>query len=943
MSISPDDLAQLRSKLSDDQIVQGLSNTDPTDASDIKTLQGKGLNSGQILEGFAQYNAPAEPSPSTGSSLVNGAKNMGQSLAYGVAQEAHMLGATSKALGGSGNWSQAVEDGANKAGGLLGDMSQYKPASSQLGLSPSTWGNIPRAMVEGLPMVGGMAAAAAAAPEALLGSGAGLLGAAAYGTARHLGETAQARAANDGRQNVTGSDVMGAIPGSVAQGAVDAVGNRMLMTNGVMAPNPVTGAGAKAMAQTLMNLGKTTATNAATGAASDAIGQAGSEIGTNAGYNPNINQSLHAGVVGGLTAAGMKGLESVPQTIMNARLSSTDPTVRGQVADDLNSTRFTGDPDNPADHQKLMSNAIAGYKQEVAGAMQDTSATAKEISSQGGATSHIDDALDYAKQLMTNLQQGKLDPEQVQEAQTKLSGQPALLSGIMKLNEIHNISDMANVNGGSGGATPSAWDIIHAYKAYKGLTYLGGASLMGGHPLAAAGLLAAPLALTAAARAKAGIMGDSRLISDYAQRFGSQSQPGSPMGAQPPIQPQQPQPQQAPPQAGPHPLEGEILPPQLPTPRSQLALPRPPIYGQAPEAQYGPHDGVPQGEPYSPQQPPEAPPQAPRQLAPPLRQLPAPDHIYGPEQTTERGMALGTGEQAPGFLMLRNALQKAQSQQQAPEAPQPAAQQEEAPTGNPKVIAKVAKVVAKANETPPVQTFNEQANAIEKQITDAQSIIKDPTSSPEAVSMAKAAVRKAALGAAAQHDASHGGGKGPKKAVAPHAAAAHSGHSGGGQAHANGGEHVTPGMTHIHTSVGEKVQATANIRKNPEAVGQGVVKSRGTRFEIADKAKSLPLSPAGKTHVGEAMEGLKSTAEAKATNNRSYGAAALKQSLSGFNEADRAILQNHFNTATSSHGTRFLDSWTHATPEAKATADVKNAGFAKAKITRKANTAKKNQ
>lgn len=924
MSISPDDLAQLRSKLSDDQIVDGLSATSPEDASDIKTLQGKGLKSSQILEGFSKYSAP-DPAPAQPSGFLQGAKNLAQAVPYGIAQEAHALGATSKALGGSGNWAQAVEDGANKIGGLAGDMANYRAATADMGLDKSLWSNIssiPRAMIEGLPMVGGMAAAAAAAPEV---AGAGLAASAAYGLARNLGTTANERAANNGHEAPTAGDVAGALPGAALRGVVDAAGNRMLMTNGIMSPNAVTGAGAKAMAQTAVNLGKTTATNAATGAASDAIGQAGSEIGTNKGYSPDVGQSLNAGVVGGLTSAGLKGLEAVPQSLANNRLKAADPAVRNAVADDLNSTRFTGSPDDPADHGKLMTNALNGYTQDVSSEMKTAAAAAKEIDLQGGSTSHITDALDYAKNLMTNLKQGKLDADQVDEAKQKLSGQPALLNSILKVNEVHVISELADLKGVNTTTTPSIMDYYKGYKAYKGMTYMAGASLMGGHPVLAGALAATPFAITALAKAKAAMMGDNRIVGNYAQRFGSA--PGA-EGASPPMQ--APEPQQAPPE-GPV-LHGELLPP-------------PPIYGGRPAPQYGSHDGVPQGEAYDQ---PQAAPEAPLQLAAPMRQLPPPGYINGPMQATERGMALGNGEQAPGFLMLRNALQKAQASQPAPreQAPQeapPAPQASPEAPANPKVAAKVAKVIEKAQAAPPPPTFNEQADSIEKTLADAQAVIKDPTSSPEAVAMAKSAARKAALGAAAQHDASHGGSKGVKKAPAAHAPAAHNGKTSSSESEHAGhtGAHVTPDMTHIHTSVGEKVQANVHIQKSAEAIGQGVVKSRGTRFEIADAAKKLPLSAAGKAHVGEAMDSLKSKAEASATNNRAYGKAALAESLKGFSSSDHAMLQHHFDTAASSHGIRFLDSWKHATPEAKTKADVMHAGFAKAKITRKANAAKK--
>lgn len=931
MSLSSDDLSELRSTLSDDQILQGVIKNSPSEASDLGDLQKSGLSSKQILDGYTKYHAENKPRPN--GAPLSTATNFGQAAAYGLASEAHALGETSKALGvGDGSWMKRIEDFSNGAGGMLGDMTQYRPATADMGLDKSLWSNIssiPRAMVEGAPMVAGMglagAGAVAAAPEM---AGAGLLGATGYGLIHHLGNQADERATNNGRAEPTTADVVQALPGAALRSVADAAGNRMLMGNSVLRPSAVTGAGKEAMAQTAMNLAKTGATNVATGAASDAIGQAGSEIGTDKGYHPDVNQSLNAGVVGGLTSLGMKGLEAVPQSIANSRLKVADPAIRQSVADDLNSTRFTGNPDDPADHGKLMTNALNGYTKDVSNDIQDAKAKAKEIEATGGSASHIKDALDYADNLMGNLKTGKLDPSQIAEAKDKLSGQPDLLNNILKVNEVHVISEAANLKGSHNADSPSMMDYYKGYKAYKGMSYMAGAALMGHNPVLGGLLAATPFALTVLSRAKAAMAGDNRIVSGYAQRFGSQPDPQAPMA-------NAPAPQRAPPEVSqPQPegpvLHGEILPP----PTRHLQLPAPPIYGGSPSPQYGPNDGVPQGEPFTPHQAPEAP----RMLPAPMRHLPAPP-IYG--QPPERGFADQAGAEMPSnLLMLRAALQRAQGGEQppqAPEAPQAPQSPLQAPVNTQAVAAlslqkqramqalaakefaarQNAKETVAPSEAPPAASFNDRADEIEKTIKDAQAVIGDPSSAPDAVAMAKSALRKAAGAAAAQHDATKGGSAKAKS---------------GGTKHPSE-THVHPGMTHIHTSVGEKVQANAHIRKSPEAIGQGVEKSRGTRFHIADAAKKLSLSPEGHTKIGEAMDALKSKVEAKATNNRAHGKAALEEALKGFNEHDRSILQHHFDTATSTHNIRFLDSWTHATPEAKAKADVKNAGFAKAKIT----------
>ena len=554
-----DDISKLRAGgMSDDTILTKLKQYDPASASDIQTMQDKGTKPGDIVDKYVAYRAAhpsQQPEDNSGSSwgtwALKNASLMGQGLAYGVGDEASRIGETLKDAGvSSGSTSKDIADVASS---IANSSGPYDPATNHLGLNPSTYGYIPRALVESAPALAGYALGGAVGPEAIGGS---LAGAGIYGLIRHFGRNSDTVAANNGDATPTLGDKLQGLATAIPQAALDAAGSRLVMGNGILKSTPITGAGSTAAAQTLANIAKAGVGNAALGGASNVVNQIGTSAGTSNGPAFDPAQAVQAAKVAGLVSAAQKGVGSIPETYGNAKFSPyADDPVATSVADDLKSTLISGNPDStdPKDTKATFKNANNIYSGQVNDAISAAQAKAKVMAEAGAGTSDINNQVDLASNLMTNLKGSKLDPNQVDEAKSNLD--PSILAPLLKLNLVKSLQDQAGVND-KPKETLTPMDLMSMAHQVKHYAFLGGmATAMAGNPILGGAIAGAPWIIAGGRAAKNAITRQPQTLGDFVSRFGSYQSPNPTI------------PEQAPPQA---PIAG--------------LLPKPPIYGQPPEA-----------------------------------------------------------------------------------------------------------------------------------------------------------------------------------------------------------------------------------------------------------------------------------------------------------------------------------------------------------------------
>src|SRR5574340_74924 len=250
--VTSDDIATLRSRnISDDTILDKLGQYDPSSAKDFQTLKDRGVASGQIIDKYVQYRQshPSVQPPSNGGVLGTLADIGGKAVkafAHGTGEEASRLADSQRYV--LGDAPDTLDKAARAAQAVEGQ--NYDPASNHVGLSADGLSYVPRAAVEAIPSTSGYMAAGAAggaigSAVPIIGTTAGALaGAGLYGLARYWGRTAKERAANNGHPDqVNSSDVTEALPSSAGQALLDAAGSRFMLTNGILKPGLVTGAG----------------------------------------------------------------------------------------------------------------------------------------------------------------------------------------------------------------------------------------------------------------------------------------------------------------------------------------------------------------------------------------------------------------------------------------------------------------------------------------------------------------------------------------------------------------------------------------------------------------------------------------------------------------------------------------------------------------------------
>lgn len=198
--LSAEELAALRSQMSDDEIIAGVRKHVPHFTGDIDALQGEGVPNGFILDGLVKHATslakpetpqegqgqptPTPPQPATDDRPWYA--KMARALQYGAANGITGFGRTAYHLGAE-NYGRAVEHAGK---GLAPEG--YQPAGAQFSaLDPSTYGHAPLAVVEGLPGLAidttGMMIGRAAGP---VGAVAGFVG---TNAARNFGPNLDAR------------------------------------------------------------------------------------------------------------------------------------------------------------------------------------------------------------------------------------------------------------------------------------------------------------------------------------------------------------------------------------------------------------------------------------------------------------------------------------------------------------------------------------------------------------------------------------------------------------------------------------------------------------------------------------------------------------------------------------------------------------------------------
>jgi hypothetical protein len=237
------------------------------------------------------------------------------------------------------------------------------------------------------------------------------------------------------------------------------------------------------------------------------------------------------------------------------------------------------------------------------------------------------------------------------------------------------------------------------------------------------------------------------------------------------------------------------------------------------------------------------------------------------------------------------------------------------------------------SEALPAASFNDRADEIEKTIKDAQAVIGDPSSAPDAVAMAKSALRKAASAAAAQHDATKGGSKGVKKAPAAHTSPPHA---------------SVPETHEIHTKYGTRTIRADTITNHDKGAGwqNGTNKKGDVRKAVTEAGKHLSTTnPKNSTAIHAAMDSIRSKAETGDVKTASRARKMVEETLTEHNihGADRKALLHHFETFNTKHGMQFYHSWTDKNEAAREARQRAKLSKVKERITKQANAAKKNQ
>lgn len=347
----------------------------------------------QVDDGFAslppdkqaetidQIKASLAPHNSFTSDVQGGLHDLGTSASQGLQAVGGVM-----SRNGMPEWGGGVSD----AGKWVADHTPSEPPgpspSDQLAgaISHSDWGSVP-----GLVMHSAVRAAPSVVPilgaEALGGPAAAI----GTGAAMALGPEAYGRAANNGRQEPSTADVVGAIPSAALEGAGAA-----LIPGGSKVANPIIRGGVNALRA------------AAGGAVMDIGGQLGASVGTDKGAQFDPYQTAGAALTQGAMSAGRHVPDIVGAGVKN-------------VSDNL-MARTLDAPASPADAQSVLrvNQAMEEARQN------DINSTGKPRPDTAYAATVRDDLYTKLMRSVDELRSvGLLDPADVRDLRTLIETQ----------------------------------------------------------------------------------------------------------------------------------------------------------------------------------------------------------------------------------------------------------------------------------------------------------------------------------------------------------------------------------------------------------------------------------------------------------------------------------------------------------------------------------------
>lgn len=282
---------------------------------DIKGARAAGHSDADIIAELHQGGASASPDSAPAGDQDT---SFTGALRYGASGPAAGLGATATALGGV-----ATRNGLPTLGGYLGSAGSALTGAAG-SLAPAHYAPAGKSLVDAL-RAGNLKEAASYLPRAAveqapdmaatLGSGvAGPAGPATYLAARNLGQTADARAANNGETATSTADVLGALPSTAAQAALGTMGLGKFGASARLA------AAAPAILRPAVRAGE----EALASGANDVAGQLGNTAGTSQGASVDPAEVAGAAVQGGASRL----VSEVPHGIASAVGAATDQVLQ---------------------------------------------------------------------------------------------------------------------------------------------------------------------------------------------------------------------------------------------------------------------------------------------------------------------------------------------------------------------------------------------------------------------------------------------------------------------------------------------------------------------------------------------------------------------------------------------------------------------------------------
>jgi hypothetical protein len=433
--LSQSDIQGLRSAgMPDDAILDALQNDDPSVNDDISGLKASGVPSTEILNNLDKLHSKK-------SGFLDAAQ-------YGSAKALEGIGRTLQAF----ETTKGLGDSAMRYGQSIDNEQDYSPAGAQVAWnSPSSWGYIPRAIVEATPgaaasIGGGIAGAAAGGAVggpvgAAIG---GLAGAGLGGDLSYMGDRLQSRLNNNGQTNTplaNASTLDKLVAGGTAfgQGALTRVG----VPGGALASD-ISGAGLSALKQIPGQVAKSTAVAGASGAAGDALAQAGDTAGTQQGLTVNPSEVASSAIMSGAAGGGARLTKGVVQDIPQSARFASVAQLPEAARDVANILQDTGENlSNPKGAYKALKSATDTLSGEAA----DNATTLKKNNAVDPNAADLIDAtlkkLENGNTLSTDEMQA------VSDTLAKTPGAGDLLDSIKRYQVLNTVKTKGNVDDSS--------------------------------------------------------------------------------------------------------------------------------------------------------------------------------------------------------------------------------------------------------------------------------------------------------------------------------------------------------------------------------------------------------------------------------------------------------------------------------------------------------------